>query len=378
VYSDSALSSSINNSNAYLDFYQYHWYPWQTQWFESPFTQTTEEYQVDDRPVIVGESEGNDVCDDYFCQTVVEMYENAYKNGFDGVCAWKTPQNDGHGTFENIAEATNAFYQNHPTLVYPDGSTTVAVTGVSLSESSIIVEENQTYQLSATVTPSNASDKRVSWTTGNTNVASVENGLVTGIAIGNTTIIVETNDGSFTDSCVVEVKEKESSCNNPTSITLTFKHDGAGEYCWVTSDDIEKINSWNTNSVEINGVDYTNQWSNSMPDKIDGKYYISFNGDYPWSHFEAHLKESNLKNNKLNDIAVYPGVLKDQPLIIEGPGILKGAKVDIYSISGQVVYQGILDPGKTILAKGLFPNKGIFLIKITQQTARKVYKIIVE
>lgn len=119
LYSDDALSSAISNDMAYLDFYQYHWYAWQTEYLDSPFTKTTEFYQVDDKPVLVGETEGNDVCDDFICQTLSEMYESAYVNGFDGVCAWKTPQNDGHGTFENIAVATNSFYNDHPGLVYP-------------------------------------------------------------------------------------------------------------------------------------------------------------------------------------------------------------------------------------------------------------------
>ena len=123
MYSDDALTGAIDDDNAYLDFYQFHWYAWQTSSMGSPFTKTTASYKVDDKPVLVGESEGNDVCDDNFCQTVTEMYENAYTNGFDGVCAWKTPQNDGHGTFENIAEATNAFYANHPELILNGPST---------------------------------------------------------------------------------------------------------------------------------------------------------------------------------------------------------------------------------------------------------------
>src|SRR5690606_10574786 len=135
------------------------------------FQQTTVEYGVDDRPVIVGEAEGNDVCDQYICQTVVEMYENSYQNGFDGMCAWKTPQNDGHGTFENIAVATNAFYNNHPDLVYPGGGTTVDVTGVSVSPTTLSLSTGQSHQLTATVEPANATDKRVSWSSSNTGVA---------------------------------------------------------------------------------------------------------------------------------------------------------------------------------------------------------------
>jgi hypothetical protein len=40
-------------------------------------------------------------------------------------------------------------------------------------------------------------------------------------------------------------------------------------------------------AVQINGVDYTNTWSNTMPAKQDGGYYIYYLGSHSWSHFEA-------------------------------------------------------------------------------------------
>jgi hypothetical protein len=295
MFSDEALSGRINNPNAYLDFYQYHWYPWQTQWMESPFTMTTAAYEVDDRPVIVGESEGNDVCDEYICQTLVEMYESAYLNGFDGVCAWKTPQNDGHGTFENISVATNAFYNKHPELVNPEGSEPTHVTGIALSEHSLSLESGATYQLSATISPSDATDQRVVWSSANSTVASVgSSGLVTAISEGTTTIAVTTSDGGFRASCTVEVAPGSGSgeyCSNPTPISLPFSQDGAGSYCWVTSGDISNMNSWNTSKVEVNGVDFTNQWTADLPDRIDGNYFIYYEGSFGWSHLEINGTE---------------------------------------------------------------------------------------
>lgn len=312
MFSDEALSGAINNSNAYLDFYQYHWYAWQTEWMESPFTMSTSAYQVDDRPVIVGESEGNDVCDDYICQTLVEMYQNAYLNGFDGVCAWKTPQNDGHGTFENIAVATNAFYANYPQLVYPDGSDPIPVEGVSLSESSITIDDRSTFQLTAIITPSNATDKRISWLSSNTAVAIVSNGLITGIAPGTSTITATTSDGDYTASCVVEVIAHGPICEDPVSISPPFSQDGAGRYCWVTSGTIDNVNSWGMNILEINGVDYANGFSNAMPARIDGNYYIYYDASYSWSHMEmagsgGTTTEYKLSVNTIGNGSVSPG-----------------------------------------------------------------------
>jgi hypothetical protein len=223
MFSDEALSSIINNSNAYLDFYQYHWYPWQTQWMDSPFTKSTDEYQVDDRPVIVGESEGNNVCDDYICQTIPEMYENAYLNGFDGVCAWKTPQNDGHGTFENIAVATNSFYNDHPDLVYPP-TDTIAVEGIDLVEDSLSIEVNDVYTLSVTITPSNASNQNITWSSSDSRVATISEGSVTGISEGTSLITATAEDGGYTDYCFITVLPETP---KPT-YTLIVNNDGNG------------------------------------------------------------------------------------------------------------------------------------------------------
>ena len=60
--------------------------------------------------------------------------------------------------------------------------------------------------LTATVTPSNASNKRVNWTSSQASVAAVDdNGVVTALAEGTAIITVTTVDGGFTDTCTVTV-----------------------------------------------------------------------------------------------------------------------------------------------------------------------------
>lgn len=84
----------------------------------------------------------------------------------------------------------------------------VAVTGVSLSQNtaSMVVGGN-TLTLTPTVTPSNATNQNVTWTTSNNGVASVSNGVVTAIGEGSATITVTTADGNKTADCVVTVTE---------------------------------------------------------------------------------------------------------------------------------------------------------------------------
>ena len=84
--------------------------------------------------------------------------------------------------------------------------TPVPVTGVSLDQSSATLQPEGTLQLTATITPSDATNKKVTWTTSNNAIATVSStGLVTAVANGEATITVKTRDGNFTDTCVITV-----------------------------------------------------------------------------------------------------------------------------------------------------------------------------
>ena len=86
----------------------------------------------------------------------------------------------------------------------------VAVTGVSLSPSSITLISGQTQQLSTSISPSNATNKSVSWSSGNSSIATVSStGLVKAVNSGNTTVRVTTVDGSKTASSNVKVMRLE-------------------------------------------------------------------------------------------------------------------------------------------------------------------------
>lgn len=82
----------------------------------------------------------------------------------------------------------------------------VAVTGVSLNKVSASIESGSSEVLTATVSPYNATNQGVSWSSNNTSVATVSNtGRVTAVAEGNATITVTTSDGGFTATCAVTV-----------------------------------------------------------------------------------------------------------------------------------------------------------------------------
>lgn len=84
----------------------------------------------------------------------------------------------------------------------------VAVTGVSLSATSGKLQVDGTVTLVANVEPTNATNRKVNWTSSNNSVATVENGVVTAKAIGNAVITATTEDGGFTATYALTVEAK--------------------------------------------------------------------------------------------------------------------------------------------------------------------------
>lgn len=85
----------------------------------------------------------------------------------------------------------------------------IAVEAVTLNPTSISLTEGESATVSATLTPSDATNQKVLWNTSNPSVATAESGKVTAIAAGNATITASTDDGGKTASCQVTVKAKE-------------------------------------------------------------------------------------------------------------------------------------------------------------------------
>ncbi|MDR0687609.1 MAG: SusF/SusE family outer membrane protein [Prevotellaceae bacterium] len=99
----------------------------------------------------------------------------------------------------------------------------VPVTGVELSVRDTIIAENGAVSLTATVQPANADNQVVSWASGNSSVASISGAgatvTLTGVAAGSAFVVVTTDDGGFTDTCRVEVRQPAVA---PQTYTVTF------------------------------------------------------------------------------------------------------------------------------------------------------------
>lgn len=111
--------------------------------------------------------------------------------------------------FANVA-LSDMNFDEYNTQTVNDGAkvnVVIPVTGVTLDKETLALDtgDNKTATLVATVDPNKSTDKTVTWDSSDKTVATIENGVVTAIKHGTTTITVKTVDGGFTDVCVVTV-----------------------------------------------------------------------------------------------------------------------------------------------------------------------------
>lgn len=88
--------------------------------------------------------------------------------------------------------------------------TSLKATGISIDRTEATLERDATLQLTATVTPDDADDRTVTWSSADSGIARVDGaGLVIAVSVGTTTITATTGDGTgLTASCTVTVTPK--------------------------------------------------------------------------------------------------------------------------------------------------------------------------
>ena len=108
-----------------------------------------------------------------------------------------------------------------PMCVFATETTPVAVTSVSLSKSSVTLAKGGTVDLTATVSPDNATDKTVSWSSNDTKIATVdENGKVT--AVGGGTATITASAGGVQDTCDVTVTGDTIKSVAPVTLSVAY------------------------------------------------------------------------------------------------------------------------------------------------------------
>ncbi len=130
----------------------------------------------------------------------------------------------------------------------------IAVTGVTVAPASATISINTTQQLTATITPANASNQSVTWTSSNTAVATVSaTGMVTALTAGTATITVTTQDGNRTATCIItSIPVAVTGVTvNPTSVNLFINATQQLTATVAPANASNKNISWNSSNTAV-------------------------------------------------------------------------------------------------------------------------------
>lgn len=193
----------------------------------------------------------------------------------------------------------------------------IRVTSVTLSESNLSLKTNQTATLTATVNPSDAAVRDVTWASSDTNVARVNTAgatcEVTAVGVGTATITVTTTDGSCTASCTVTVTNASSSSGSHTTyypvntpakseggyVVVSPKSASKGSAVTVTVTPESGYQVSSVQAVDEDGKKLT------LTDKGDGKYSFVMPGS------KVEVSASFAQVQKPEEPSPYRDVSKD-------------------------------------------------------------------
>lgn len=223
-----------------------------------------------------------------FINTTTTTGKNwAFQFSTDGGTNWSaevTQANDGNKTahdiqvgvtipanangFRVVRRAGTSTQVNSITLTLGGGGSVtppdpVSVTGVSLNKNATTIAIGANETLTATITPANADNQAVTWSSNNTAVASVDQtGKVTGVSAGTATITVTTQDGNKTATCTVTVPDPSADPVAVTGVSLnktsTSLIVGATETLTATVAPANATNqavTWSSNNTAVASVD---------------------------------------------------------------------------------------------------------------------------
>ena len=140
----------------------------------------------------------------------------------------------------------------------------IEVSSVKVDKKSITVTEGESKTITATVNPTNASNKTLTWSSSDNHIATVDNGKVTGVKEGTATIKVTSNNGKYKE---VKVTVKPKEVIYPAQATDSKYHKGT----LVASHSSEtlkyRIQSYGNNDYVLVWVkDANKQWNSSLPE----------------------------------------------------------------------------------------------------------------
>ena len=187
----------------------------------------------------------------------------------------------GIGNCKITARATNGVTATINVTVAENAN--INAKSITLNKNTLSIYNGTNSTLIATVTPNNHTDS-ILWKTANPYIATVENGVVTGVGAGTCNITAYSSaDETVQAKCVVTVKEVVQLKGHPTSgLTLQLDRNGMSSTSWRNAID----------NVAL-------QWKVATNNSTDIASYMVFNGDsFYWAgaNYKDHLTLSGFSN----------------------------------------------------------------------------------
>lgn len=144
----------------------------------------------------------------------------------------------------------------------------VEVAGITLDQTAATLTEGETLTLTATVSPDDATDKTVTWSTSDASVATVADGVVTAVAAGTATITAKAGEHSAT--CVVTVTRKEepftgitaiSELSNTVLYAVSQPNHSKGATSWAVQEGGQALKSSYDLGLSVDGEDARQQFA---------------------------------------------------------------------------------------------------------------------
>ena len=181
-------------------------------------------------------------------------------NATDKTVTWSTSDasvatvNDGVVTAKKVGTATITAKAGDKSATCEITVVATPVTAVTLNKTSVSLKAGETVTLTATVKPDDATDKTVTWGSSDESVAKVENGIVTAIGKGLSTITAKAGDMSAT--CLVTVSVPvENVTLNKTELVLQKGQEEVLVALVSPDDATDKTINWSSSNVSVVRVD---------------------------------------------------------------------------------------------------------------------------
>lgn len=160
-----------------------------------------------------------------------------------------------------------------PVYKFTTPQQTVNVTGVSLNQTSKNMIVGEKFQLNASISPSNATNKNVTWSVDDSSVAVVDKGLVIAQGVGVANVTVKTTDGSKVASCSISVSQE------------------------MINDQTEEDNEYTLENTNIDGISSTGTGI-----KLNWKAINDATGYYVFKKFnnEGFVLHKKIESNYMN------------------------------------------------------------------------------